>query len=440
MADLDLSGTEDITFYQVDKPLAVQDHFQQSETGNHFELKPQVRRKGIEPGQEPLRPLKGDMEHHHNLTMEIAPYITGLFSKYYKATAPTFKDEFPKSAEDIIDRIEYNGITPEMAEKGWEHVHSWNPEMVADNVLVKGDEVHFHFQGIGQNQDTKQVFRILGGLGKQASEQPEIVNQTEWVREAMREIPEDMKVVFNGHSYGAWKARYFQALVEKEFGRVTESHLFNAHIMPWSRFTKTTGKINFHTTVDDPLNFKYSLPRIPGNNENHFIYPPNKVQERGFMSSHYMDQFNFMELKKENVMRGIKGLGMVLGAVGLGLTTANYARNHNYNDLSTGLNNFTGESLIGINLDPEQGLNKNSVGFDYWIKKGLDKTLVPTLMSKERKKQNKLLKQDQINKQRANNARAYFKATDNQGVTKEGKYFYIDGVRYTRDKTVHQGF
>ncbi len=438
------------------------------------EVEYQVRRKGVisAPKKKDQIPNIASENHsHHHDAIARAALALG---KAYDVTAPKYVKYLPEHLDDIEDRL-YNPdfiYNPE-----WQHIGTFRegfPEHLQSgcnayfNHVKK--ELHFHFNGYGGDQFQKDnvIKNIPLGLDKKVANSTEFIHQEYWVTKMARQAPEEYKIIMNGHSYGGYKARYFQGFLEREIGRVSESHLLNAHIMPWNWFPKTSGKVNFHTVMNDPTNLKYALPKVPGKNENHFIYPPNKGKQ-GIMDPHLINNLDTAaERENPGFLPGVPGskllaklvgpakkvaygAGTALAAAAMGLTVADYAATGNYQHLSAGLMSATGPGMAGLNVDPDRKLDKNSTGFDYWIKKGLDKTLVPALKSHERKSWDKLNnvttkkyhtggKVKMSGKTKIDDGKGGRIKVKKSGTDDQGQFFYVDGVRYRRDKTVHQGF
>jgi hypothetical protein len=225
--------------------------------------------------------------------------------------------------------------------------------------------INFHgFDGRPEWHDN--VFKhILKNDVKTLERHPDFAENEKILKDLISEADTaGFETKIHGHSYGGYKARYFASKFNKD------AELLNAHIMPYNTFPKTTAKINVHTTITDPTNFKHIFPKV-SKNENHFYYPGNK-KTSGLLDGHYIKSFDASEKTLGNFSKYLKSvgiLGTLAGGLIVGQAAADMAADRDpTQNLSQGLSGMTETGVVGLNIDPEykwDDENPPSVGFDW---------------------------------------------------------------------------
>ena len=252
-----------------------------------------------------------------NIVRTVLKGIEGV----YKHTEPTFVDTIPKELTDKANMIEH----PDTLQNHptLKQVQS-NEELGMNSFIDEGEkklEINFHgYDGRGGEweqmvfKNITDPFKDAGRLYKRTDQYYNARNEIE----ALIEKYPDYKLVFNGHSWGAFQSRFFAG----KYNAI--SHNFNAHIMPWNKF-KGRGNHYFHTTITDPTDFKHIFP-MKRENESHFYYPANAVVKEDVMaqkvlSGHYIKNFaDPTEVSTVSKYAKIVNKTGILHTIGLGLT------------------------------------------------------------------------------------------------------------------------
>jgi hypothetical protein len=248
--------------------------------------------------------------------------LTGV-TKSYDNARPLYVDHIPQELTDVANMIEdpdeFLRSNPE-----WDML---NNEFAEDQLGMKTyindatKEIKLAFQGYdGRASDTDMVMKTIPNPLKDAAAEFKKSDKysytTKEIDDLMKEFP-DHDVSFAGHSWGAYKARHFAGLYDKE------SQLLNAHIMPWNEFPKG-GNHTFHTTISDPTDFKHIFPQKT-TGESHFYYPASKIVDEEPMmqkalSGHYLKNFvNAGEVSSLSKYAAAINKTGVLHAAGLGM-------------------------------------------------------------------------------------------------------------------------
>jgi len=188
--------------------------------------------------------------------------LTGI-TKVYDNARPLYVDHIPKELTDIGNMIEdpdeFLSSNPE-----WDMlINQFADEQLGMKTYINDatKEIKLAFQGYdGRASDTDMVMKTIPNPLKDAAAEFKKSDKysytTKEIDDIMKEFPEH-EVSFAGHSWGAYKARHFAGLYDKE------SQLLNAHSSTILALTKDTSGYRSPRTVFVPSCVTFSdIPRM----------------------------------------------------------------------------------------------------------------------------------------------------------------------------------
>lgn len=320
--------------------------------------------------------------------LTILKKIVGGVERLYEKIEPQFIDHIPKEITQMADMIEGDMLNFEKKYPGWVSENENLKFFIEREMDYKGFSEHTpmlkQLDDLGMriftNHETKELRIVFQGFNPEAgvNSGKHVKNILNPLKDAVKEFSQsyiadesksfieffknkypEYELVFNGHSWGAFQAKYWATEYK------TTSHLFNAHIMPWNRF-KQMGRHFFHTTISDYTDFKHLYPAI--SKDTHFYYPASKnawtraTEKIGETSNeiarkiyymtdgHYMQQF--MNPQEESIFskyfyKNLTKTG-ILKTLGIGMTALDtyFALKKDFNN-----DNPIGEKIADSTID-----------------------------------------------------------------------------------------
>ena len=316
---------------------------------------------------------------------------------YYKSRAPTYRHKIPAEIGQMATAI-YKPEEFVRDNEDWKIAFD-DPEELALNVLNNEKEklVRINFHGYGYEHQFQNVIDIFLGRDRRIQQSEEFLKTDGVIKAILRVIENDenYRVMFVGHSYGGYKARYFAALYDKL------SVGLNSHHMPWSKFPKG-GQHQVHTVISDPLDFKHLFGNVV-DNESHYYYPPNEQNISGeWVDGHYIHSMDTTTARNEFIASYHEHIG-ALGTLflGFGAGQAIYDMKKGIDPTEDIALTTAGFDPAGLILDPDYQYSDKSppqFGIDYAVYHGIQ-PLKQTILNKtpwgqQRKQEDALMNLD----------------------------------------------
>lgn len=299
--------------------------YSRSQTKNVI-VKPSINRRKSNIDNDNITPQSETNKNNidNKQPIDIVKALLKGLTRGYENSNPMYVDNIPKELTDKANMIE----EPETFLKDnpeWKMIDNETAEDVLGmrsyiNEATKEIEINFH--GYDNRPEweemvMKTITNPFKNANKAFANSDQYSNSKTEIESLMEKFPE-YSFSFNGHSWGAYQARYFASEYK------TTSNLLNAHIMPWNKFAKG-GTHYYHTTITDPTDFKHIFPTKRAS-ETHFYYPANEIVKdeavvQKILSGHYISNYtNPGEVGNLSKFARVLNKTGILRSIAIGLT------------------------------------------------------------------------------------------------------------------------
>ena len=284
-------------------------------------------------------------------------------------------NSFPPKLEELMRGVSGRPV------KGWALELEGQEFNIYINETLK--QMRINFRGARGSPNVINIIKNKPIHGTDVTQEREILKELQ-LKNGKAEIDGvEYSVTLVGHSYGGYKARLYGAETN------TPAEIFGGHIMPYNKFPKTEAKVNYHTIINDPVDFKF-LEKLDSN-VSHTYYQPLTAEsqvlsaqivgastEPSILNSHYAKAWEDLDRETQfSIIADLKTKYPELGIGIVALAPSIYASatDPNYDPKTDPLlGGATELGFLGVNIDPNyewSDISPPTGGLDWLIWKSL---------------------------------------------------------------------